>query len=307
MTAGPLVSVVLPAYRSQATIGGCLAALGRQSLADAEVIVVDSSPDGASADVVRRFPAVRLERTASRLFPQAARNLGVSLAHGTLLAFTDPDVYPAETWLERLVIARVDATDIVVGALACHGDRWLDVGVHLCKFSPWLPGGPPRPTDMAPTAGMLISRAAYEELGGFPGEAFQGDAVLAWRARRRGFRLRFEPEAVAYHHHLVRFGAFLGQRFRRGRELAALRAGEWGHSRARDAALAVASFLPLRLGRVLALTVGRCRRAGAVGDLARTLPVVVAGHVAGLAGEGLAFAGDLVTAAGRRRTVTRPV
>jgi len=299
VTVDPRVSVIIAAYRSHLTIGSCLAALAGQSLGDFEVIVVDSSPDDATSEAVRSFPAVRLERAASRLLPQAARNRGAGLARGSLFAFTDPDVYPEGGWLERLVATRRREGDIVVGALACHGRRWLDTGIHICKFSPWLPGGAPREVDMAPTAGLLVSRSTFLQLGGFPGEAFQGDAVFAWRARRRGHRLLFEPSAVARHHHLATVGSFLRERFERGRDLAELRATEWDHSRARDLLFIAVSLLPVRLARVMAMTGGRCWRAGTFATLLLTSPVVVAGHLVGLIGEGMGFGRDLSS---RRRT-----
>jgi GT2 family glycosyltransferase len=297
MTTGPLVSVIIPAYLSHDTIDGCLAALERQLLRGAEVIVVDSSPDEATADAVRRFPSVRLERTACRMLPHAARNRGAALATGSLLAFTDPDVYPASDWLERLVGAHRRSGGIVVGALACHGHRWLDTGIHLCKFSPWLPGGAPRHTDMAPTAGMLLARSEFVELGGFPGRVFQGDAVFSWRARRRGLPLWFEPRAVAWHHHLTGVGSFLSERSRRGLELGGLRAAEWGHSRARDLLFLIVSLLPVRLLRVMALTVDRGFRAGALFDVLWTAPIVLAGHLVELIGEGFGFGRDLLASA----------
>ncbi len=293
MTLRPAVSVIVPTYHSSATIAGCLAALGRQSFADAETIVVDSSPDEATADIVQRFAFARLERADQRMLPQAARNQGAAIARGELLVFTDPDVYPAADWLERLVAAHRQTGAIVVGAIACFGRRWLDTGAHLCKFSPWLPAGPPRPTDMSPTANMLIARSTFASLGGFPGEVFQGDAVLAWRALGSGWRIWFEPRAVVRHHHLTAVRAFVGERFERGRDLGFLRAAHWGHSKARDALFAAVSLLPIRLVRVAALTVARSWRAGALLDLVRTAPVVLVGHEVWLVGEGLAFASDL--------------
>lgn len=300
MSSAPSVSVIIPAYASQRTVGDCLAAIERQSFTDMETIVVDSSPEEATANVVRRFPFARLERTGHRMLPQAARNHGAALARGALLVFTDPDVSPAPDWLERLVAAHHQTGAIVVGAIAYFGRRWFDTGVHLCKFSPWLPAGPPRPTDMAPTANLLIARATLASLGGFPGQVFQGDAVLAWRAIRSGQRLWFEPSALVSHHHLHNVRSFLTERFHRGRDLGLLRAMEWGHSPTRDALFAAVSLLPVRLLRVITLTVARCWRAGALLDLVRTLPLVLVGHEAWLLGEGLGFVSDLLGRASAR-------
>ena len=110
-------------------------------------IVQSRSPDGTTAGLVTtRFPWVRFHHSPSRLLPHAARNLGVSLAQSPLLLFTDPDVYPHSDWLERMMAAHRETGNVIVGAIACHGHRWRDQGIHLCKFSKWLPGGSARLT-----------------------------------------------------------------------------------------------------------------------------------------------------------------
>ncbi|HVS63108.1 MAG TPA: glycosyltransferase [Thermoanaerobaculia bacterium] len=66
---GPRVSVVIPAYRSHATIAGCLAALRQQEYRSFEVVVVDSSPDERTAREVRALPGGPAD-------PPAALDLG---------------------------------------------------------------------------------------------------------------------------------------------------------------------------------------------------------------------------------------
>lgn len=296
MTGGrPLVSVIIPAYRSHETIAGCLAALRGQTFSSFETLVVDSSPDDATGRIVTTgFAEVRYDRVVGRLLPHAARNRGVAAARSDLLVFTDPDVYASADWLERLLAAHRRAGPIVVGAVACHGRRWRDVGIHLCKFAAWLPGGPPREVDNAPTVNLLCSRAVFAEVGPFPGEMMAGDTVWSWRARARGVALCFAPDAVVHHHHLETVGPFLRERYRRGLQFAATRGVERRHRRRHDLALFLASVLPVRLARALALTVRHAARSAMLADLAWTLPLVLAGHAASLLGEARAYARRLV-------------
>lgn len=294
----PRVSVVYPAYRSEATVAGCLAALGRQTYQDFEVVLVDSGPGGGTAAIVTRdFPRVRCHVSERRLLPHAARNLGVTLARGELLVFSDPDTYARPDWLERLVAAWERSGDVVVGAIANHGRRWLDTGIHLCKFSKVLPGGPSRPVDNAPTANLLCSREDFEAIGPIPADVMQGDASWSRNALAAGRRLTFAPDAVVEHHHLETLRGFLSERLRRGRELGRMRR-EWERGRpARLALVAAATVLPVRAVRIAALVTGQCARAGCLADLARTAPLVAAGHLASLWGE----AGPLLGARERAR------
>lgn len=301
----PLVSVIIPAYDSHATLGGCLAALQSQTFSGFEVLVIDSGPDPASARLAaERFPWVRFERSARRLLPHAARNRGVALARGELLVFTDPDIYAPPDWLERLVAAHRATDGPVVGALDCHGERWLDRGIHLCKFSKWLPAPPgtwggaradARPVDMSPTANMLVARRHFEAVGGMPGDDFQGDVVLSRRLLAAGHTLWFEPRAAVAHHHIQDLRGLLRERYRRGREFGALRCTWLGGRRSAIAFYLLASLLPIRLPRILWLVALHAARAGWTGRLLATLPVVAAGHAATLAGESAAYLGRLST------------
>lgn len=97
------VSVVIPTYNRRELLRRCLAAATHQDYADYEVIVVDDgSTDGTDAMVAQTFPRVHYVRQANR-GPAAARNRGIDLANGTIVAFTDDDCEPPGDWLHQLV------------------------------------------------------------------------------------------------------------------------------------------------------------------------------------------------------------
>jgi len=285
----PRVSVVLAAFRSHKTVAATLTALQAQTYRDAEVIVVDSSPDSRTADLVRRFPDVVLVRSSERMTPHEARNLGVRHARGSLLVFSDADIIPAAAWLERLVGAHGRSRGIVVGSFRCHGRRWLDNGVHICKFSRFLPAGAPRPIDVGPTGNLLVPREIFDALGAFP-RGWLADVSFSRAARAQGFPLRFQPDADVAHWHEHSLLSFLKERFSRGVIFGEMRYDWMRRRRGRTLGFLLASILPVRLARILILTAGQCRRAGAGGWLLAALPVVVLGHQAALLGESLAYA-----------------
>ena len=116
--ANPQVSVILPAYYSDRSIAQCLEAISEQTFQDFEVIVVNSSPETRTHEIVTtRFPKVIFKQSPTRLLPHAARNLGVSLATGELLVFTDPDCLPQPEWLATLVQANRAGWSVVQGSV----------------------------------------------------------------------------------------------------------------------------------------------------------------------------------------------
>ncbi len=295
----PALSVVIPAYNSQSTILACLASLERQTFTDFETIVVDSGPDGTSERLVREhFPRVRFLRSSNRLLPQAARRLGVGHAASPLIVFTDPDCYADREWLERLLARHRATGEVVVGALACYGDRLWDRAVHLCKFSKWLPGGVARPVDMAPTANLLIDREQLRAAGDLDVEdALMGDVELSRNLLANGRTLWFEPKGIVAHHHEQTLRSFVRERFVRGRRYGELRVGWLGARKAALLRFLLATVLPVRMVRITLFIARDAVRSAEVGTFVAGIPVVLGGHLLSLAGEAVAYAGALIRAA----------
>ena len=101
------VSVIIPVYNDIARLALCLRALARQSYpADRfEIIVVDNGATPAVAQTLAElYPRVTF---AFEPAPgsYAARNRGIELARGRIIAFTDSDCIPAADWIESGVAA----------------------------------------------------------------------------------------------------------------------------------------------------------------------------------------------------------
>lgn len=86
----------IPHLNDLPRLRACLAALERQTYPTDryEVLVVDNGSDGEVAAAVAAFPHAVLAREERRS-SYAARNRGLSLARGAIIAFTDSDCIPA--------------------------------------------------------------------------------------------------------------------------------------------------------------------------------------------------------------------
>jgi GT2 family glycosyltransferase len=285
----PTVSVIVAAYNSHVTIAGTLEALGKQTRRDFEVIVVDSSPNETTADIMRRFPWVRYIHSKTRLGPHAARNLGAEHAQGDLLVFTDADAYAVPEWIERLVEAHRETGKLIVGGIDCYGGKWIDWGNHFCKFDKWLPGGPPRPIDIAPTVNFMIPVSDFEAAGRYDADTFLADTTFSWTLNKLGKTLYFVPAAAIAHHHLASFGDLIRERYRRGKDFGGLRLNEQPWSRSRVWLWWIFSLLPLRALKLIGRTATNSARANRFGWFVLTLPASGAGHYAWLLGEAAAY------------------
>ncbi|MBD1804923.1 glycosyltransferase [Microcoleus sp. FACHB-SPT15] len=100
----PFVSVIIPVFNDAKRLKICLEALENQTYPKSlyEVIVVDNGSDEAEdiEGVVAQFEkAIATYESAPGSY--AARNKGISLAKGEVIAFTDADCIPAPDWLEK--------------------------------------------------------------------------------------------------------------------------------------------------------------------------------------------------------------
>ena len=280
----PEVTVILPAYNSQATIGGCLEALRQQSFKDFEIIVVNSSQEPRTAEIVTRgFPEVVFHQVTERLLPHGARNLASKSAKGQYLVFCDPDCIPHPDWLEKLMAARREGDIVIQGAMGLDRGSWLSQGIHLCKWHALLPGLPARDLWLVATGNALYPRSIVERVGPFDGDLFSGDALMSWRAAAAGAELYFDPTPVVDQIHDGDLLSLARERWSRGLEFGQVRIAKENWSSVRT--LVTLLLLPLVIVKVLATTGIASARAGWFGAYVMTFPVHFVGHVAWNLGE----------------------
>lgn len=259
----PRWSVVVPSYRSRATIDACLCSLLAQDVEPApEIVVVDSSGDGTAEHVAERFPQVKVVPLGHRTEPGTARNLGAASARGTLLAFLDADCLAPRGWLRRLEGALDAGYDGVGGAVANgNGESLVSWAGYLCEFREFLPGGPARDAGNLTLGNVAYRREVFESAGGFPTGCFpQEDQVFHHRLRARRARLLLDPSIVVAHTHRTARHDFLAHQRHIGQANAQVlgRIGQSGAAIARSRPLAILTLPALVLLRFVR-TLFACR------------------------------------------------
>jgi glycosyltransferase involved in cell wall biosynthesis len=212
------VSVIVPARDAEPTLERTLASLSAQDLdAPFEVILVDDGSRDRTLDIAARFaPLVKVLTAEQSSGPGAARNRGVGAARAPVLAFTDADCFPTQSWLGA-GLAAIAEVDLVQGrvvpdpaAARTPGDRTVEVRDERGFYE---------------TANLLVTRATFDAVGGFSDwvlehEARTGshrhrpedrrraraartpigeDTLFAWRARRAGASTAFATGAEVHH------------------------------------------------------------------------------------------------------------
>ena len=208
-----MISIVIPSYNSEGTIALCLEALHHQSYdGPREIILVDSSRDRTPEIITAHFPGIRYVHLARKTDPGTARNMGISLSRGGVIAFIDADCAAAPDWLARIETAHCSGYDVVGGAVinGNDADDRIAAAGYIAEFREFLPTQPRREVDHIPTCNISYKRSVFERYGLFSGRYYpQEDLVFNHRLRVGDERILFDPAIRVRHHHRSRLTDFL--------------------------------------------------------------------------------------------------
>ncbi len=98
----PFVSVIIPVYNDAERLQACLEVLEQQTYPQTafEVVVVDNGSQENMQTVVDQFQQAVMF-TELQTGSYAARNKGISVSQGEIIAFTDSDCIPANDWIAQ--------------------------------------------------------------------------------------------------------------------------------------------------------------------------------------------------------------
>ena len=225
MPAPPVdVSVVVPTHDRRALLAEVLNALETQQDAPRlEVVVVDDgSGDGTADWLAQRRSTIPIEAlTQPKRGPAAARNAGVRAARGRLVAFLGDDTIPEPGWLAahctRHAAAGGDPRLAVIGHTHWHSrvrataflryinEQGAQFGYALIRDPEDVPFNFFYTSNVSLHRELALAEPFDE---GFSHAAWE-DIEMAYRLKRRGLRLVYEPQARAAHDHptdVARFG-----------------------------------------------------------------------------------------------------
>jgi glycosyltransferase involved in cell wall biosynthesis len=178
MSDNPLVSVIIPVYNCELYLREAVESVLAQTSSRLEIIVVDDSSTDGSANVARSFgECVRYVRQEHGGIG-AARNRGVVMARGELLAFLDAD----DIWMP-------DKLELQLGALRFRNAPDMVFGQVEQFVSPELDEDEQRklhcPSETAAgyhPGAMLIRRCSFMAVGQFAVNLQVGE-FIDWYAR----------------------------------------------------------------------------------------------------------------------------
>jgi glycosyltransferase involved in cell wall biosynthesis len=215
----PRASVIVPAYNAGRWIRRCLESILASSYPRGrfEVICVDNSSTDRTAEILRDFRSEITVLQEKKPGAAAARNAGLQVASGPMIAFTDADCIADPDWLREIVkpvwasradaaggriMARPEARSVELFGELVH-DHAKAIQHH-------------RPPYLI-TMNMSVRLDMLKVIGYFDERWMRGqDADLSCRILAAGGSFAYAPEAVIRHHHRDTLAALAREGFLHG-------------------------------------------------------------------------------------------
>lgn len=226
----PTVSVVVATCANPVALERCVRSILACDYDPLEVVVVENRPGTGSTEAMlaRAFAEETRVRYAEEPIRGAswARNAGLALAEGTIVAFTDDDVVVDRRWIAASVEALARAEDVAcVTGLILPLELESESQVLLEQFAGFgkgfrrnifrhpesraeIPFFPYAPGAVGSGANTVVRAEVARALGSFdtdlgPGTLSTGgeDLELYIRLLRAGHTIAYEPRAIVWHQH----------------------------------------------------------------------------------------------------------
>jgi len=213
---GPLVTVIVRTKNSRDTIAQALNGLFSQTFQDFELLVVDSGSTDGTLDVVSSYPCEILRIEAHEYYPGPVLNRAIARSATPVVVLQNSDVVPLgvhalERLLEPLRSGRAQAS-FARQRPRPEAHTWV-----RADYERAFPAQGPAPAWLPyslPLAAMLksswLDQPFYDDAWG------SEDTEWGTRARERGIRIEYVPEAEVMHSHNYTLAQLYGRRFIEG-------------------------------------------------------------------------------------------
>ena len=202
-----LASVIIPAKDAADFIQVCINSLKNQEEYQFndqyEIILVDDGSTDNTADIAEAC-GVKVIRQMNK-GPAASRNIGVRIAKGKIVLFTDADCIPTSNWIFQMLKPFEDTAVVgVKGAYYCKEKNPVARFVQQEFEFKYQKMARRDKIDFIDTYSAAYRRDVFIENFGFE-EAFPVPSVedqeFSFRLAGKGYKLVFEPSARVYHRH----------------------------------------------------------------------------------------------------------
>ncbi len=195
-------SVIVPVYKNWEIFQKCYAALMNQDISksDFEILVINNSPED-------KIPATIEIQTNTRILDQlkpgsySSRDLGVEMARGKYLAFTDSDCLPSQSWLRNSLRILENGADIVGGKVEVFKEeKGSELAFDFERTFGFNQKRNVNEKSQSVTANLVTKKSVFQKTGLFMENLLSGgDFEWTKRAVNLNFSLVYGENVVVAH------------------------------------------------------------------------------------------------------------
>ncbi len=210
------VSVIIPVYNGEKTIGKCIESLLRQNKKPNEIIVVDDGSTDKTKEIIKKFRIIKLLEQKHK-GPAAARNFGAKSAKCDVFIFTDSDCTVDENWVSEMT--KPFENKEVIGVQGRYKTLQKDVIARFVQLEiedRYDRMRKRRFIDFIGSYSAGYRKREFMQFGGFD-ESFSAasgeDPELSFKLAKAGHKMVFNNNAIVYHKHVDSLLMYLRQKF----------------------------------------------------------------------------------------------
>ena len=201
----PLISVIIPTYNEENTIGKCLSSLAGQTLKNEhyEILVIDTGSTDNTINVAKLYPVeifLSSERSAG-----IGRNIGIDQSMGNIIVFIDADGEADENLLSNYRKAFIQKSAHIVGGRLKPANK--ETSISRVEGSLWNIY-----KNTWATGNIAYRKEIFSTIGKFDPEfTIAEDIEFAYRAISSGFSVTFDEACIVTHPVLNNFNDIVYQ------------------------------------------------------------------------------------------------
>ncbi|MCG2735250.1 MAG: glycosyltransferase [Candidatus Methanoperedenaceae archaeon] len=215
------ISVIVLTKNSQKHIRQCIESILKQTYPDFEVIVVDAQSKDETLSILDRYKnktnlPFRIERVPPDTSIGKARQIGLEISNGEILAFIDSDVeLPHENWLKNMSEPLKDETVAGVQTLAKCKDtdpailkkihssfEYKNTVIDINHY------------EIVGTSHLLIRKGLIEKVGGIRDICSSEDLEVTKKIMQSGYKFIYLPTEKCYHYHVDGYWHYIKKEIR---------------------------------------------------------------------------------------------